>query len=246
MTRSFIIALQFLTRVPTPVLKDFAPEELGASARWFPAIGALIGACVLAAALLGNRVDPRLGALLALVVWIAITGALHLDGLADLADALGAAHRNPKRFLEVLGDPHLGAFGAIALIVAIVAKLVLLSLALTRVPNLAFACVLVPAWARFGALVWSVRLRPLHAGSGERFAWRISPTTISVWAVLLVAASAVLSSTLLCAPLLILGWEVYLRVRVGGMTGDCLGAGIEVIEIGLLLSAVLLSAVQPT
>lgn len=245
MTRSFIIALQFLTRVPTPALKNFAPEELSASARWFPAIGAFIGACVLAAALLGDRFDPWLGALLSLVVWIAITGALHLDGLADVADALGAAHRNPDRFLEVLRDPHVGAFGAIALVVAIIAKLVLLFLALTYVPEFAVACVLVPAWARFGALAWSVRLRSLHPGSGERFARRISKRTIIVWAAVLVATSAVFSPALLCAPFLIWGWESYLRVRVGGMTGDCLGAGIEVLEIGLLLSVVLFGAVRP-
>ena len=246
MTRSFFIALQFLTRVPTPALKNFAPEELGASARWFPAIGAFVGVCVLAAAMVGNRLDPWLGGLLSLIVWVAITGALHLDGLADLADALGAAHRNPDRFLEVLHDPHLGAFGAIVLIVAIVAKLVLLSLALTHVPDFAFACVLVPAWARFGALVWSLRLRSLHTGSGERFAWRISTPTIAVWAVLLVVMRAVFSPMLLCAPLFVWGWETYLRVRVGGMTGDCLGAGIEVVEIGLLLALVLLSATRFT
>jgi len=96
---------------------------------------------------------------------------LHLDGLADVADALGAAHRSPERFIEVLRDPHIGAYGTMAIVLQLVAKLVLLA-AIARPPALA-AVVLIAAWARWGALVWGTFLPPLARGSGERFAWHI-------------------------------------------------------------------------
>jgi adenosylcobinamide-GDP ribazoletransferase len=238
MTRGLIIAMQFLTRVPMPALAQLLPEEFAASARWFPLVGVLIGASVMAAMLLGALIDPWLGALLGLIVWIGITGALHLDGLADFSDALGAAHRDPQRFLAVLRDPHIGTFGAIALVLAIVSKLVLLQIGLADARQIAFAVVLIPAWARFGTLVWSARLPSLSEGYGERFAWRVSHRSIVVWGCLLCAAGALLAPILLIAPILVWSWELYLRKRLGGMTGDCLGAGIELVEIGLLLAVV--------
>ena len=90
--RGLILAVQFLTRLPTPALKDFRAEQLAGAIVWFPLVGLLLGGLVAGAAWLGGRVDPWLGALLALAVWVGVTGALHLDGLADLADARGG-HR---------------------------------------------------------------------------------------------------------------------------------------------------------
>ncbi|MBP9916473.1 MAG: adenosylcobinamide-GDP ribazoletransferase, partial [Thiobacillaceae bacterium] len=87
--RGLILAIQFLTRLPTPRVVDFRPEELAGGVVWFPLVGGLVGGLVAAAVWLGGLLDPWLGALLGLAVWVAVTGALHLDGLADLADALG-------------------------------------------------------------------------------------------------------------------------------------------------------------
>ena len=100
-----------------------------------------------------------------------VTGGLHLDGLVDVADALGAAHRSPERFLEVLRDPHVGAFGVMAIALQLIAKVVLLQRSPAR-RRLA-AVVLIAAWARWGASVWSACLPPLTTGTGERFAWHI-------------------------------------------------------------------------
>ncbi len=239
--RGLILAVQFLTRIPTPQVRDFAPEQLAQSSRWFPVVGALVGGIVAAAAWLGAGIDPWLGALAGTVAWIAVTGALHLDGLADLADALGAAHRSRERFLEVLRDPHVGSFGAIALIVAIAAKLVLLAVILrggTAPAQLAAELALAAAWARYGAVLWSRTLPPLAPGMAERFAWRASAIELWAWAAALtVLGMAAGAWTLaLAAPLALAAWWVYLRARVGGMSGDCLGAGVETVEIILLLT----------
>jgi len=290
--RSLILAIQFLTRLPTPQLKTFDPAWLADAARWFALVGVLVGAIVWLAVLAGSLVDPWLAALAGLLAWLWVTGGLHIDGLADLADAQGAAHRSRERFLEVLKDPHLGSFGVLSLATQLIVKLVLLMLlvklslaGLSAVPDgmmspgalhspdalplpvspdapaaypgyhgdyggqagIAAATglaatlaglLLVPAWARLFTVAWSATLPSLAAGSGERFAWR--PHWPSFWlcSLLLAAASAWLAPVLLLAPLAGLCWWAYLKRKLGGMTGDCLGAGIEVCESLLLLALV--------
>jgi len=255
--RGLFLALQFLTRIPTPRVDALRPEDLSQSAIWFPLVGALIGAIVAAALVVGVFVDPWVGALAGVVVWVWVTGALHLDGLADLADALGASHRDPRRLLEVLRDPHIGTFGVVAIVLILAAKLVLLAVIARQLAPLAEAIraarvagVLAPlafelvapvaalallvAWARFGAVVWSQTLPPLAAGSAERFAWGARRASLVAWTVILLAASAWLFPLLAAAPLVIALWWLFLWRRLGGMTGDCLGAGVEACETALL------------
>lgn len=233
--RSLILAIQFLTRLPTPQVKDFAREDLSRTAPWFPFVGAMVGFFVAVCILLLSRVDPWLGALAGLIMWIWITGALHLDGLADLVDALGASHRNPQRFLEVMRDPHVGTFGVVALIAAILAKFILMYALLAHHTSYWYVLPLTCSWSRFGAIVWSASLPSLHTGSGESFAWQTNKPLLVVNGLTLIALSAWLAPMLIIAPVALVMWWLFLRYRVGGMTGDCLGAGIEVAECLLLL-----------
>jgi adenosylcobinamide-GDP ribazoletransferase len=235
--RRFILAVQFLTRLPTPRIKDFVPEDLSRSAPFFPLVGLMIGAILAAAMTLLAPIDPWVAGLIVLVAWVWVTGALHLDGLGDVADALGAAHRNPDRFQEVLRDPHIGAFGAIAMTLQIIAKLVLLA-AVARSATFGAALVLIPAWARWGTLVWSDAVPPLTSGMGERFAWAIDRKATVGWGVVLALASAWAAPWLLVALPLTVVVVLYWRWRLGGITGDCLGASVEVVESVLLLALV--------
>lgn len=239
--RGLILAIQFLTRLPVPALADFQPEEQLRAVAWFPLVGVLVGLAVAAAVWLGCLLDPWLGALLGLAAWVGVTGALHLDGLADLADALGASHGNPDRLVAVLADPHVGVFGVVALVMQLAAKLVLLMLAARL--ELFWLIVLAPAWARLGVLWWS-RLPSIKPGLGERFAWRSEAWIPRVWLALLVAASLA-CPVLWAAPLVILAWHGFLAIRLGGMTGDALGAGVEVTESLLLLAGVAMGLAPP-
>lgn len=232
--RGLILAVQFLTRLPTPPVADFRAEELSRSLAWFPLVGLLVGGLLAAAVWLGARVDPWLGALLGLLAWVWVSGALHLDGLADLADALGAAHRDRERLLAVLADPHVGSFGVVALVLQLLAKLILLMLA-ARLELYAALC-FVPAWARLGVLLWS-RLPPLKPGLGERYAWQGGERLAWPWLAALAVASF-FAPALVAGPLVLLAWHAFLRRRLGGMSGDALGAGVEVSETGLLLICV--------
>jgi adenosylcobinamide-GDP ribazoletransferase len=238
--RGLILALGFLTRLPLPALRDFREAEFAQALAWFPVAGLCVGAAVVAATVVLAQLDPWLGAFAGLVAWGWITGGLHLDGLADSFDALGAAHRDPARFLAVLADPHLGSFGVIALVLQLLAKLILLKLALQHA--LAWpVLLLIPAWARWAAAGWALWLPPLKPGLGERFAWRAQRSGWVIGGVLLGATALwqpAAALTLLPAAV----WGCWLKMKLGGQTGDLLGAGIEIVEsAGLLLVLVVIT-----
>lgn len=228
-----LIALQFLTRLPVGG-RPAGPHDLAAAAPWFPGVGTLIGAAVAAGLWLGSYAGPWVGALLALVVWIAITGALHLDGLGDVADALGAAHESRERFVAVVHDPHVGSFAVVAIALQIVAKVVLLATLAPALPLLAI--ILVAAWARWVPLVLARAVPPLSDGLGARFAEGGGPEVPLAWAGVLALASIVVAAALLVALLVAPALALYWRRHLGGITGDCHGASIEVTET-LLLAA---------
>ncbi len=236
--RSLILAFQLLTRLPMPTLRDVGAGGQRQAAGWFPLVGLVVGALVALPLTLVS--DPRLAALLALVVWVWVTGGLHLDGLADLVDALGAAHGDRERFLEVLADPHVGSFGVMALVLQLIAKFVLLwLLAETNAGWLIVLLIitLTAAWARLGALIWSQTLSPLKTGLASSFSWPGGRWISLSWLMALLAASVAFAPALMLAPLVLLAWWGFLRQRLGGMSGDCLGAGIEGVESLLLLAA---------
>lgn len=236
--KGLAIALLFLTRLPMPRVQADA-QDFARSMRWFPAAGLVIGALLAAAAALSLLVDSWTAALCALLLWVWVTGGLHLDGLSDLADARGAAHKDRAQFLAVMADPHIGSFGVVAIVLQLLTKLVLLHGVADTGPLLPLLCI--PFAARIGPLVWTLWLPPLHAGLGARFAARIAPRHLLPWALPL-GASAFAFPSMLAAPGLILLWGWWLKRHVGGVSGDCHGAGIELVETGLL--AALLMARQ--
>ncbi|MEJ7928133.1 adenosylcobinamide-GDP ribazoletransferase [Sphingobium sp. AN641] len=240
--KGFIIALQFLTRLPAPaiVVNDAA---FARSMRWFPAVGLVIGALVASAAWAGAMIGSSIGAMAALVAWVGVTGALHLDGLSDLADASGAAHKTKgderERLLAVLADPHVGSFGVVAIVLQLLGKLVLLHMLVDA--GAFIPLILVPFAARIGPLAWAWRIKPLHRGLAAKFGSGIGPITLMIWAAML-AVGAWLYPPFLVTPLLILWWGWYVRRTMGGISGDSHGAGIELIETALLLTLVIHAA----
>jgi adenosylcobinamide-GDP ribazoletransferase len=236
--KGFIIALQFLTRLPAPrVTAD--DGAFARSMRWFPAVGLVVGALVAGAAWLGALADGWVGALAALAAWVGVTGALHLDGLSDIADASGAAHKDRERFLAVMADPHVGSFGVVAIVLQLLAKLVLVH-ALLGAGTAGFAAlILIPFAARIGPLVWTIWLPPLHPGLGARFAQAVGIWHIALWAAVLGASALVVPAMVVAAPLIAL-WGLWLKRKLGGVSGDCHGAGIELVETGMLVAMLIL------
>jgi adenosylcobinamide-GDP ribazoletransferase len=238
--RHLRVAAQFLTRLPVTAVRDFQPDDLARAAAWFPLVGALLGALLAAIVFIGEMRNALLAAGLGVLAWVWLTGGLHLDGLADLTDALAASHRDRERFLTVLADPHIGAAGVVALMLDLLLKFT--ALAVLSGTGLV-ALVLIASWARLAPLAWRAWLEPLKPGQGAGFVGSPARASsgrdvlvVTFWTVLLLLASALLAPVLCVAPLVIGAWGWWLRRRIGGMTGDCLGAGIEVIEVVLLLA----------
>ena len=228
--KRLIVAFGFLTRLPMPRV-EVGSEDFAAAIRFYPVVGLVIGLIVVATGWLGTLVDPWTGACAALLAWIAVTGALHLDGIADLADGLCAAHGDRTRLLAVMADPHIGSFGVVAIACQMLAKLVLL-----HAVGVGCWLVLVPFAARMGPLVWAKLLPPLRPGGlGAAVAGAVRTRDLLGWGLLL-ALAAVAVPALVALPLLVLGVAAWLRRTLGGVTGDAHGAGIEIVETGLLLA----------
>jgi len=236
--RGLILAFTFLTRLPMPRLDDYEDKELSSSANWFPLVGLVIGLLLMSAAYSGMGASPWMAALLVMLVWAGATGALHLDGAADLADALGASHRDPERFHRVMKDPHTGAFGVVAIAAILITKLVAVAWVVQSSEINLWVLLLIPAWARLGAIYWSQTLDAIAPGSGEHFKWAVSERVLWSWGGGLLLLSWMATSLLfaISAIAALLLWRAFLKRRLNGMTGDCLGAGIEYCECFMLLA----------
>lgn len=232
--KALIVALGFLTRLPMPRV-EADEADFARAIRLYPVAGLVIGMIVACAGWLGARVDPWTGALAALVAWVWATGALHLDGLADLSDGLGAAHGDRSRLLAVMADPHIGSFGVVSLTMQLLAKLVLLH----ALPPAAWPVVaLIPAAARVGPLVWARLLTPLRPGGlGAMVAKAVRLADMIGW-ILATLVLGLFHPPLAIAPIVIVALSLWFRRKLGGVTGDVHGAGIELTETALLLAAV--------
>lgn len=227
-----IVALQFMTRLPLPDVHA-GPSDFAAAIRWFPLAGLVVGFAVWGAAWAGSLVDPWLAALAGVGVWAAMTGALHLDGLGDVADAAGATHKGTDRVSQVLADPHIGSFGVVAICLQIAAKLVLLYLLVQQ--GGVWALPAIGCVARIGPLIWTLILPPLHDGLGSRFRAAIRWHHPLVWAVFGAGLTWFVPALLAAGPVFWL-WAGWVRSRLGGISGDSHGAGIELAETALLLA----------
>ena len=230
--RRLIIAFGFLTRLPMPsVSRSISGTDFAEAIRLYPLVGLAIGALVAGAGWAGSLIDPWAGACAALLTWIAITGALHLDGLADLVDGLGAAHGDRTRLLAVMADPHIGSFGVVAIVAQMLAKLVLLH-ALGTAGWWSLICV--PAVARIGPMIWARYLPPLRPGGlGAAVAGAVRLRDVLGW-IALVALATVFAPALVAGPVAILGLTDWFRRTLAGINGDAHGAGIELVETALL------------
>ncbi|MDX8397070.1 MAG: adenosylcobinamide-GDP ribazoletransferase [Mariprofundaceae bacterium] len=225
------LAFGWMTILPVGAVKS--ETKMSEMMPWLPLTGVVVGLFVLLAACLGQTIDPWLGAVLGVLVWLLMTGGLHADGLADLTDACAAAHADKERFVEVLKDPHIGSFGVLALIGLVLLKVVLLKILIDM--QVWWAVWLIPVWARLGVLFW-VRLPSFTQGFSALVSGGDVRISTIFWLVILVALSLFLMPILLLACVVIILWYQFLKHRFKGVNGDCLGAGIECSEVFLLFS----------
>jgi adenosylcobinamide-GDP ribazoletransferase len=235
-------AIAFLTIAPLPSTATAGPTS---SAGWFPVVGAALGALaggvrVLCEPLVGRTV----GTVLAMIVLVAATGALHQDGLADTADGLGVRGDRTRR-LEAMRDSATGVFGTLALVAW--ALLLLTTLSSLDSEQALRALIVACALARWAALLHAASALPARR-DGLGAAFHVSrlglsaATAVSVILALaicgLTAGATVLGATLLIACVS----AVFARRTLGGRTGDTLGASVAITEV--VVCTVLLAAWQ--
>lgn len=266
--RHYLLALQFFTRIPvTGRLAEwvgFSPAMLRASAAHFPGVGWLVGAVaavVYGASIVllpGSVFAPLLAAALCTVATVLLTGAFHEDGLADIADGLGGSY-DRDRALEIMKDSRVGAFGALALVLALGTKFAVLALlgdSTVTGDDATRACVLV--WLAHvlsrGAPLLLIAVLP-HVGDAagsksKPLADTVSTRSLWVGAAWCLGAMALAgieldAGTLVASLLALVAALVWmgrlLARRLNGFTGDGLGATQQVCEIAFYIGAALAS-----
>lgn len=245
MIRQFFFALQFLTRLPVPVHQPMlSEEEQGKSLLYYPLVGLLIGLLLVLTGLLVSSADSLLCAALLLVVWVAVTGGLHIDGLADMTDAWIGGQGDRERTLAIMKDPRCGPSAVVAVVLLLVVKLAALN-----------ALILQDAW---GGILLAPLIGRINLIASFLYLPYVRPHGLGAMLAAHLpreqAGRVLLASLLLC--LLIQGWlaigillfcgllfVIYrsmLLSRIGGFTGDSAGAICELGEAMALVAAVLL------
>lgn len=256
--RGFLFALGFLTRVPVPVAVFSMPNGQARSLPWYPLVGLVLGAILVALAWLLPARMPLLTAAMVVAAWAWLTGGLHLDGLADSADAWVGGMGDRARTLAIMKDPRSGPAGVVAVVLVLLLKFAALaSLLLLEAGSALMALLLAPLLARASlvdALMHLPYVRENGIGRGLPAASRMAcylalAATVLVciapgfhtWPPrlsLLLPGMTALAAAVIAAAL----WRRACRRRLDGITGDTCGALAEGVETAVLVGLACLSA----
>lgn len=237
--RSLRIAFGLMTTLPIKLPDDWSEGDSGRASVWYPFVGLVVGAIAWLAWKGAMLAFPALVAgPLMLLVWVVLTGGLHLDGLADCCDGL-LASTSMERRLEILKDPHVGAFGVIGLILVLMLKAAAL-VALTSVssPGILLAATLARWCILPGGLIRLARPSGMGAdfAQGFRRSFMIWSAILPLAIALLLGLRGVLSALAGLAGAALVIWLA--KSRIGGVTGDVFGMIVEIVETVVLLAFV--------
>ena len=236
---AFLLALQLLTRIPSPLETSPSAKQLGQSVIFYPLIGAIIGTLLLAFGLSLNPSNHQLTAAIILTIWVGLSGGLHLDGIADCVDGWIGGQGNVDRSLSIMKDPNAGPMAVIALVLLLLLKFSAISILLEN-QSLA-ALWLAPVMARASIPFLMLSTPYLRAkGLAEQMVQNI-PRNMAIASILI----SLLMCTLMSGFLLTVGIIIsaliirFIFLRLfAGTTGDMYGASVELIELSTLLLAV--------
>jgi len=232
--RTFLAAVSFLTIIP--VTGKTVPP--GRAAIFFPIVGAMLGAAGAGLFITASPAFPAsLAALLTVTFWTVVSGVLHEDGLADVADAMRAG-RTREKMLAILKDSRIGTYGAVAIVLSLVARWQ----ALEHIPatHILAVCILAQSVPRAAMVALAWTSRPSGDGLGLAFSSSLTTTGALIAIAQGLAASMLLGwrpglLILAGAYLIIRGARAYFYKRIGGVNGDCLGATEQLLEIFTLV-----------
>jgi len=241
---AFGTALMFLTRLPVGRFCSGDAHVLSASTRYFPLVGALVGLLLSVILVIANHFLPaNVAVVLMLIVGVRTTGAFHEDGLADVADSAGAFDVDRK--LEIMRDSRVGTYGALALILLVLGKFLLLTELLDIDTGYCIAALIsahvLSRWSSVWLMVTEEYTRPEAANKVVADGVTTRRLAESTLVAAVVLAPLVWMSSLAIYALIPLAWITAIicaqrfRHSYGGITGDCLGAANQVVEFVVLV-----------
>jgi adenosylcobinamide-GDP ribazoletransferase len=244
-----LLAIQFLTRVPVPAVSRL-PEAaikagLGRAVGWYPLIGALVGATTATTYVVAQHLWPNIVAvLLALIVEARLTGAFHEDAVADFCDGIGGG-KDPAHARQIMKDSRIGTFGAIGLMLGIATRAALMFFL-----DPTIAAIAIIAAATLGRLLTVIVMAttptaPTVTSLAKDVAANIRPRDIALAAItalpgllpFALARPAALAATALASTLFVIWFRALVIRKVGGATGDCVGAAAYAGQLLMLLAA---------
>jgi adenosylcobinamide-GDP ribazoletransferase len=236
---SWWIALQFLTRLPVTLAGMPTPEQVGRSLLFYPLVGLLIGVLLLAAQQLLGDSAVLLQAALLLALWVGISGGLHLDGLADSADAWVGGFGDKQRTLAIRNDPRSGPIAVVVLVVVLLLKFAALVALLESGSGLLL--MLVPWLARCLLPLLFLTTPYVRAGGlgqalAEHLPRRQLPWVLAANALVMLLLGWPALLALLVAGVVFIWLRSLMRKRLGGTTGDTAGALLEIAECAVLVA----------
>lgn len=258
----FFIAMQFLTRFPVSFLLKqketladiYTPDNMACTLKYYPLIGFIVGAALLLLILILQSFAQHHTfyiAGLVVILWVLITGGLHLDGVADMADAWVGGLGNKEKTLTIMKDPVCGPFGVIAIVFVILLKVIFIF----ELLNIDFYLILLPPLLARTWVVVLLMVTPYvrEQGMGSRLVSNTqkqkNSASVGIFFVLAFVLLALLTSTAVSVAIVLIGalfayvYRMKVTQRLGGVTGDVAGAFIEYMELIILLSFVTLSLI---
>lgn len=244
MVRSLQVALQFLTRLPLPQIAVIEDRERGHSLLWYPAVGLLIAALLTLLAWILTDVTTLLRAALLLAAWVVITGALHLDGLADSADAWMGGLGNRARSLAIMKDPHCGPGAVVVLVSVLLIKFAALQSILANDLSMLWTAPVLGRVAVPLLFLTTPYVRP--GGLGDALAKHLPRR--AAWVVVIISLVVVLVmrevGAIMSAAIMFFLLRAMMLRRIQGTTGDTAGAMVELVETAVLVAVALSPALS--
>lgn len=243
--QGLVIAMQFLSRIPMGETIIASDQQWSRSVYFYPLVGAVLGALLVLLASVLSNVPSFLAAVLILTAWVAFTGALHIDGLADCSDAWVGGQGSREKTLAIMKDPAAGPIAVVVIVLLLLVKLAAIVVLLDSVNLLTL--LIIPLLARttlLAAFIYAPYANP--AGIGAKVSLYLSPKLAQ--ALLLIAAAIIfivlpiLNSLILLLVIIVvfLLWRTACINRLDGVTGDCMGALVELQEVCVLIALALM------
>ncbi|QOJ23629.1 MAG: adenosylcobinamide-GDP ribazoletransferase [Gammaproteobacteria bacterium] len=243
MIKPFLVAIQFLTRLPVRLAAQLDEKDLGYSLLFYPLVGAMIGFILVGIGWLMTGVPPLVASALLVTAWIILTGGLHLDGLADSADAWIGGLGDRDKTMAIMKDPNCGPAGVSAIVLITLLKFV--SLYTLTIANEWTAIILATVLARtLLPLLFLTTPYVRKNGLGSPLAafqprrWSIVVIIVTFVLIFFLTVNRYLWLALAAIITFLFLRHLMLR-RIGGTTGDTAGALVEIAETAILLTAVI-------